>query len=288
MNAEHSQHSQHALPTPHLDVVVQGSGPALLLAHGAGGGIAGNFGLVLDDLARDHTLIGPHYPGAGGSPVATEPLDLDVLADQLVAAAVAAGQESFAVLGESLGSAVAVRVATRHPARVRALVLTAGFPVADPVLALAANLIKSLADAGRWEEVARLACVSCLSRADLADLAPSDLDALVDRTLDGMPPGMVDHFDLVSRVDVRADLGKVSAPALVVAPMGDRLVLPDSSYRLAAGIAGAELIELPGAAHILNEADRATWLRHVRKFLGALPAPVTLAEPVNSPVTSGN
>ncbi|MFC6066707.1 alpha/beta fold hydrolase [Streptomyces ochraceiscleroticus] len=279
MNAEHSE---HALPTPHLDVVVQGSGPALLLAHGAGGGIAGNFGLVLDDLARDHTLIGPHYPGSGGSPAATEPLDLDVLADQLVAAAVAAGQESFAVLGESLGSAVAVRIATRHPARVGALVLTAGFPVADPVLALAARLVKSLAAAGRWEDVARLACVSCLSRTDLADLAPSDLDALVAETLAGMPPGMVDHFDLVSRADVRADLAKVSAPTLVVAPMGDRLVLPDSSYRLAAGIAGAELIELPGAAHILNEVDRMTWLRHVRAFLGALPLPA----PVNSALRS--
>jgi pimeloyl-ACP methyl ester carboxylesterase len=264
--------TDHPLPTPDLDVIVKGSGPALLLAHGAGGGIEGNFGLVLDDLARDHTLVGPHYPGAGGSPVAPEPLDLDDLADQLVAAAVAAGQESFAVLGESLGSAVAVRIAARYPDRVRALVLTAGFPVADPVLALAARLIKSLADADQWDDVARLAYLSCLSPADLADIEPADLDAPVAQTLAGMPPGMLDHFDLVSRVDVRADLGIVSAPTLVVAPTGDRLVLPESSYRLAAGIPGAKLIELPGAAHILNEADRATWLHHVREFLGTLPS----------------
>ncbi|SEE17544.1 hypothetical protein SAMN05428945_6651 [Streptomyces sp. 2224.1] len=63
----------------------------------------------------------------------------------------------------------------------------------------------------------------------------------------------------------------MSAPTLVVAPTGDRLVLPESSYRLAAGIPGAQLIELPGAAHVLSTADRATWLRHVRKFLAALP-----------------
>ncbi|MFG3044830.1 alpha/beta fold hydrolase [Streptomyces sp. NPDC048241] len=257
--------------TPQLDVVVRGTGPALLLAHGAGGGIEGNFGLVLDDLARDHTLVGPHYPGAGGSPAATGPLDLDDLADQMVTEAVAAGQESFAVLGESLGSAVAVRIAARHPERVRGLVLTAGFPAADPVLALAARLIKSLADAGRWDDVARFAHLSCLSPADLADASPADLDAAVARTRAGMPPGMLDHFDLVSRVDVRADLGDLSAPALVVAPTGDRLVLPESSYRLAAGIPGAKLIELPGAAHILNETDRATWLHHVRRFLDTLP-----------------
>ncbi|WP_050515477.1 alpha/beta fold hydrolase [Streptomyces rimosus] len=255
-----------------LDVLVQGSGPALLLAHGAGGGIQGNFGLVLDDLARDHTLVGPHYPGAGGSPVVTGPLDLDDLADQLVAAATAAGQESFAVLGESLGSAVAVRIAARHPERVRALVLTAGFPVADPVLALAARLIKDLAGAGLWEDVARLACLSCLSPTDLTNIEPAGLEAAVAQTLAGMPPGMLDHFDLVSRVDVRPDLEKLTAPTLVIAPTGDRLVLPESSYDLAAGIPGAKLIELPGAAHILNETDRATWLRHVREFLGALPA----------------
>ncbi|WP_308312029.1 hypothetical protein [Streptomyces albipurpureus] len=45
--------TDHVLPTSHLDVLVQGRGPALLLAHGAGGGIEGNFGLVLDDLAQD-------------------------------------------------------------------------------------------------------------------------------------------------------------------------------------------------------------------------------------------
>ncbi|MFJ9417955.1 alpha/beta fold hydrolase [Streptomyces sp. NPDC101227] len=267
--------TEQALPAPRLDVVVKGSGPALLLAHGAGGGIHGNFGLVLDDLARDHTLVGPHYPGAGGTSVAEKPLELDELADQLVASAVAAGQESFTVLGESLGSAVAVRVATRHPARVRALVLTAGFPVADPALTLAAQLIKSLAAAEQWGDVARLACLSCMSATDLAGIAPTDVDALVTQTLAVMPPGTAHHFDLASRVDVRADLAHLSVPVLVVAPTGDRLVLPESSYRLAAGITGAELVELPGAAHVLNEADRATWLRHVRAFLRTLPARAT-------------
>lgn len=264
--------SEQPLPQPKLDVLVRGTGPALLLAHGAGGGIQANFGLVLDDLSRDHTVIGPHYPGAGGTPVATEPLHLDELADQLVASAVAAGHDSFAVLGESLGSAVAIRAATRHPDRVTALVLTAGFPVADPVLALAAQLIKILGRAGEWSAVARLACVSCLSPAQLAEISATDLDARVAQTQAGMPPGMVDHFDLVSRVDVRDDLARVSAPTLVVVPTGDRLVLPDNSRRLATGIPGARLVELPGAAHILDEADRATWLRLVREFLGAIPA----------------
>lgn len=46
----------------------------------------------------------------------------------------------------------------------------------------------------------------------LADLEPADLDAPVAQTLAAMPPGTLDHFDLVSRVDVRTDLAKVHRP----------------------------------------------------------------------------
>ncbi|MER6024622.1 alpha/beta fold hydrolase [Streptomyces sp. NPDC001851] len=201
-----------ALLEGNLDVYVQGSGPALLLAHGAGGSVEGNFGLVLDDLAKDHTVIGPHYPGAGGTPVATKPLDLDELADTLVASAVARGHETFTVLGESLGTTVAVRAATRHPERVTGLVLTAGFPVADPVLAHAARLITLLGRTGEWDEVARLAFLACLSESRLNGMSPAEVAEGAAQVKASMPAGMLDHFDLVSRVDVRRDLTDVTAP----------------------------------------------------------------------------
>lgn len=256
-----------------LDVHVRGSGPALLLAHGAGGGIEGNFGLVLDDLARDHTLIGPHYPGAGRTPVSAVPLELDGLADLLVGAATAEGHERFAVLGESLGAAVAVRAAVRHPERVTALVLTVGFPVADPVLGLAARLVPLLARAGELDAVAHLATAGVMTDAQLEGVSPEEFDALVAGTRAGLPPGMADHFDLVARADVRDDLARVRVPSLVFAATGDRLVLPASHRRLAAGIPGARLVELPGAAHVLGGPDRAAWLRHVRTFLAELEQP---------------
>ncbi|GAA2778534.1 alpha/beta fold hydrolase [Saccharopolyspora taberi] len=256
-----------ALSRTGLDVLVRGSGPGLLLAHGAGGGIEGNYGLVLDDLARDHTAIGPHYPGAGRTPVADGPLQLDDLTDRLVDAAVEAGHEKFAVFGESLGTTLAVRAATRHPERVTALVLTAGFAVADPVLRLASRLIPGLTAAGDRRTAARFACMSCMTDEQLSRISAADLDELVEQTLATMPPGTPDHFDLCARVDVREDLARVAVPALVVVATGDRLVLPESQRRLAAGIPGARLVELPGAAHVLGESDRATWLRHVREFL---------------------
>ncbi|MFE1774238.1 alpha/beta fold hydrolase [Streptomyces sp. NPDC059008] len=250
-----------------LDVDVRGDGPALLLAHGAGGGIEGNFGLVLDDLGRDHTTIGPSYPGVGRTPLPDAPLDLDALADAVVASAVDRGHERFAVIGESLGSAVAVRAATRHPERVTALVLTAGFAAPDPVLGGAGHLLAALGKAGEWRGVARLALLSCLSERQLTAMSPADVEAAVDGVVAAIPAGTLAHFELIMRLDVRDDLGHVRVPTLVAVPTGDRLVLPDSQRRLAAGIPGATMVEIPGGGHVLDEADRAVWLGHVRRFL---------------------
>jgi pimeloyl-ACP methyl ester carboxylesterase len=243
------------------DILVRGTGPTLLLAHGAGGGVVENFGLVLDDLARDHTVVGPHLPGAGGRPRSSGPLDLDTVADELVAAA----DGPVTILGESLGSAVAIRAAVRHPDRVTDLVLTAGFAVADPVLDLTFELVQNLDGQPALRSAMLLA--ACLTESELSAMTPADLAAAA-AGADG-PPGLPDHVDLVRRVDVRADLAAVRARTLVVVPTGDRLVLPSSGRALADGIRGAELVELPGAGHVLGAADRATWLGHVRAFLAA-------------------
>ncbi|MFI7276303.1 alpha/beta fold hydrolase [Streptomyces sp. NPDC049879] len=249
------------------DTLLLGTGPALLLAHGAGGGITGNYGLVLDDLARDHTVIGPHYPGSGTAPPSPGPLELDALADLLVASAAAAGHERFTVIGESLGSAVAVRIATRHPERVTALVLTVGFATADPLLVTAAELMGTLDRAGDRHAMARFAVAACSTEEQLARLTPAEFDAATDAAEAAVPPGTAAQFALAARVDVRAELDRIAVPALAFAATADRLVLPASQRALAAAVPGARLVELPGAAHVLGEADRATWLTHVRRFL---------------------
>lgn len=45
-----------------------GSGPGLLLAHGAGSSLAGTYGPVLEGLAARHTVVGIDYPGSGDTP----------------------------------------------------------------------------------------------------------------------------------------------------------------------------------------------------------------------------
>ncbi|MFF7354884.1 alpha/beta fold hydrolase [Streptomyces filipinensis] len=103
-----------AVPTASARTV-HGSGPGLLLAHGAGGGIDANYGPIMEGLAAQHTVVGVDYPGSGHTPTTSAPLRLDLMADQLVAAADAEGLDTFALCGYSLGGPVAIRAAVRYP-----------------------------------------------------------------------------------------------------------------------------------------------------------------------------
>ncbi|MET8546257.1 alpha/beta fold hydrolase [Kitasatospora sp. NPDC004799] len=138
----------HAVPARYARTV-HGSGPGLLLAHGAGGSSAADFGPIMDGLAARHTVVGVDHPGSGATPASAAPLELDDLADRLVAAADAEGLDTFAVWGYSLGGTVALRVAARHPQRITALVLSAAFARLDTRTEPAAAIRQQLHDAGQ-------------------------------------------------------------------------------------------------------------------------------------------
>jgi len=98
-----------------------GSGPPLVLLHGFASSIF-TWRDTLPALARGHDVVALDLPGFGGS---EQPVGLTAeryprvvigLMDRL-------GIERFALMGNSLGGAVALLVAADHPARVERLVL---------------------------------------------------------------------------------------------------------------------------------------------------------------------
>lgn len=250
----------------HFAHVVRGSGPGLLLAHGGGGSVEGNFGAVLDQLAAVRTVVGPDYPGSGATPRSTVPLDLDELTDELVGTAVDAGVERFAVLGYSLGTAVAVRAATRHPQRVTGLVLTAGFARPDNRLRLAAQIWRTLLDSEDRALLARFLTLLGTGATHLNRLGPADLDAAVAGLAEVAAAGSPEQVDLVAHVDTRAELPRIAVPALVVATAEDGLAGPNLSRELAAGIPEAELVEI-AAGHSPGVEAPDAWLAAVLPFL---------------------
>jgi len=187
----------------HFAHLVRGSGPGLLLAHGGGGSVEGSFGTILEDLAATHTVIGPDYPGAGQTPRSEVPLDLDEVADTLVRTAVDAGVESFAILGYSLGTGVAVRAVTRHPERVTGLILTAGFAYPDNRLRLAAEVWRDLLEFGDRTLLAKFLTYAATGDRHLNALSEPDLAASIAQLAEFIPDGSPEHVELVRQVDTR-------------------------------------------------------------------------------------
>ena len=67
-------------------------------------------------------------------------------------------------------------------------------------------------------------------------------------------------------IDIRHILPAIRAPTLILHRAGDRVTDIDCARRMAQGIAGAQLIELPGIDHLYT-VDGDTILDHVEQFL---------------------
>jgi pimeloyl-ACP methyl ester carboxylesterase len=263
--------TSHTVPAPAFARTHLGSGPGLLLAHGAGSSLANTYGPILEGLAARHTVVGVDYPGSGETPRSTAPLSVDDLADQLVAAADAEGLDRFAVSGYSLGGAVAIRIASRHPERVTALVLTAAFAHRDNRLALASSVWNKIAASGDGELLAEFMLLMALGTQGLQSMPGEQLRQVLGYTAAAAVEGSPEQADLVGRVDVRDDLAAIDVPALVISTTDDRLTSTALHRHLAHTISGAELAEIvTGHVPMLERAD--DWLRLITDFLGKYDA----------------
>src|SRR5262249_41416143 len=102
---------------------VHGTGQPLVLLHGAFSAIGTSFGKVLPTLAESRQVIGVDLQGHGRTADIDRPLSLEQMADDVAALLAHLGIERADLFGYSLGAAVALHTALRHPERVRKLVL---------------------------------------------------------------------------------------------------------------------------------------------------------------------
>ncbi len=129
-----------------IHVLEQGQGPPLLLIHGLCGQMGNFTHSLVSRLASDHRVIVFDRPGSGHSSRAADADGSLVRQAALVAELIGAlGLERPAVVGHSLGGAVALMLALNHPARVRTLALVAPLtqPQAEPPPAFKLLAIRS-------------------------------------------------------------------------------------------------------------------------------------------------
>ncbi|MFD7409584.1 alpha/beta fold hydrolase [Streptomyces sp. NPDC059866] len=223
---------------------IQGSGPGLVLLPGIGATATGTWETLLADLAAEHTVVLADLPGSGRSPLPVGPLEAGAVADQVVATARRAGLSDFVIAGTSLGAAVAVKVAARHPHRVRGLFTLAGFARPRTALWLSLEMWASL-HARHDDELSDFLTSLSFSEDYLAAQTPEAARSLTAR-LAASAPGTAQQIAFALGIDVRGDLAAVTAPTLVVAAAGDQFVAPEHSVELAVGIPGARLAAVRG------------------------------------------
>jgi pimeloyl-ACP methyl ester carboxylesterase len=179
------------------------------------------------------------------------------------------GLEQLNLLGHSHGGMVAMAYAAAYPARVRRLVLastTARFAQEHEAAMIAAIE----AEAGEpWYEQARAALEdeqegNFESDEELWELVLREMpfyfarfgkaeQAYLESLRDDSPVNgdALGHFnrELFHAFDHRGDLGRIEAPTLVITGEDDFITGPLCAREIAQGIAGAELVILPGSGH---------------------------------------
>jgi 2-hydroxy-6-oxo-octa-2,4-dienoate hydrolase len=113
-----------------------GDGPPVILVHGSGPGVTAyaNWGGVLPVLAERFRVIAPDMVGFGFTDRPSDAqYNVQTWADQVLAVMDALDMPKASLVGNSFGSAIAMRLATQHPERVDRLVLMGSMGVDFPI-----------------------------------------------------------------------------------------------------------------------------------------------------------
>jgi 3-oxoadipate enol-lactonase len=226
-----------------------GRGETLILIHGLADDHRA-WRRTLPDLMLHHRVLMYDLRGHGGTSPGRPDGTLRQLGTDLASLMDAAGVESAHIAGFSLGGTIAMRMAIDHPSRVRGLVLVA---TSSRVGRVAADWYQQRA---KMVEQGNPQLRATLDR-DAADVyaesaAELDEGLLIRRQSTADPQGYGNACAAMAALNagpLDPELGRISAPTLIVASELDRHCPPKAAEIIAAGITGSRLEVIPGAGH---------------------------------------
>jgi pimeloyl-ACP methyl ester carboxylesterase len=259
----------------HMYYEVHGEGQPLVLLHGAFSAIGSSFGKMLPGLAAGgRQVIGLELQGHGRTADIDRPLSIPQLGDDTAAFITQRGQGPADVFGYSMGAAVALQVAIRHPEVVRKLVMmsvtTKGSGIHPGLMDGLGQMKPEMMYGSQWhEEYTRIAP------------HPEDFNKLFAKKTE-MDRGTQDVPDEAVQL--------IQAPVLFIIGDSD-LVRPEHAvevFRLLgggvfgdmAGLPKSRLAVLPATSHV-GASMRVDWVvSMVNEFLDALMPASAPAAPV--------
>ena len=252
-----------------------GSGPPLILIHGI---FANLFGWrhVFDQLAQEHTVFALDLKGHG---LSDKPASDDYspfgMADLIAHFMDALGIDSAAVIGQSMGGAIAAALAVRHPTRVQRLVLVdaAGYALNYHIMPLLTRVAGSAAagfvfrNSAPHRGLAARLLRNCYYEPDRT-CTPDVVDGYF---LPLLTPGASSVISPLARdfgqTSIAHRLKEIQAPTLILWGQYDAVIPMHWGYRFQQDIANAELVVFPKCGHCPHEEEPEKFLETVKSFL---------------------
>ncbi|OKK04958.1 3-oxoadipate enol-lactonase [Streptomyces sp. CB03234] len=200
----------------------------------------------IPELVRQWRVIRFDLPGHGGAP-AHPATSVAELTDRLLATLDELGVQRFGYAGCSIGGAIGTDLALRAPHRLASLALIASSPrfgTADEFrqrgVIVRTNGLDPMARTApeRW------------FTPGFAAAQPAIVEWAVQMVRTTDAGCYVGACEALAAFDVRADLGRVGVPTLVLVGSEDRVTGPAEARHLVAGIPDARLAVVPGASHL--------------------------------------
>jgi len=251
--------------------VRRGQGPPLVLLHGFGSSVY-TWAAVIPALARDHDVVALDLPVFGGSDVPAEPVPslypgiVLGLLDEL-------GIPRATLVGNSLGGAVAVVLAARHPERVRRLVLidAAAFnldPARRPAILrmLGSRTVIAAVDS---LPVHRFLVTLALRQVfhDPARVTPEKIEEyLAPLSRPGIATALHSLMVHESGAGLPALVKEVRVPTLIVWGRDDRWIPVADADLFAAAIPGSRKVVLENCGHVPQEERPAEVVHLLQEF----------------------
>ena len=249
---------------------VQGEGEPLLLIPYTSADHA-CYAFQLPAYTEHFSCIAIDLPGSGESDKPAGPYATEGYADQVAGFLGAIGIERAHVAGVSLGAAVGLHLAARHPGRVRSLSLHGGWHATDDYLRTVVEQWRALAsELPTIADVVIRGIFPWCFTPEIYVERPDFVTTLVDfvRSRPAQPrDAFLAQIDAVVAHDATAALSQIDAPTLITFGARDLVCSTRFAAPLESGIADSELVIFDHLSHAGLHEDPETFNRATLEFL---------------------